>query len=245
MNSVRSSGFTILEILIAMAIFTIIGLASTGVLTTVIDSDKASSERFEKLQLLQRTMLTIERDVLQAVARPMRIDGQRNENVIQGGKDVFESQADGLGFVHAGWQNPNLMLPRSTLQAVAYRLQEEELIRVYGNYVDNVIGFEPKERVLLTGIEDFRVEFFVGNAGDELDDEENWQEDYRSKTLPLALAINIISKDFGEIRRQFVLSEGSASIDSSTFSPKQSNTPTKGSNAPAGGDDNRVNKDDN
>jgi general secretion pathway protein J len=228
-----------------MAIFTIIGLASTGVLTTVIDSDKASSERFEKLQLLQRSMLTIERDILQAVARPIRIDGQPNENVIQGGKDAFESQADGLGFVHAGWQNPNLMLPRSTLQAVAYRLQEEELIRVYGNYVDNVIGFEPKERVLLTGIEDFRVDFFAGNAGDDLDDEENWQEDYRSKTLPLALAINIVSKDFGEIRRQFVLSEGSASIDSSTFSPQNSNTPKRGTSAPAGGEDNRVNKDDN
>lgn len=245
MSPVRSKGFTILEILIAMAIFTIIGLASTGVLTSVIDSDKASSERFDKLQLLQRTMLTIERDVLQAVARPMRIDGQLNENVIQGGKDVFESQADGLGFVHAGWQNPNLMLPRSTLQAVAYRLQEEELIRVHGNYVDNVIGFEPKERVLLTGIEDFRVEFFVGNAGEDLDEDENWQENYTSKTLPLALAINIVSKDFGEIRRHFVLSEGSASIDSSTFSPQQSNTPNKNAGAPAGGDDNRVNKDDN
>lgn len=244
MKSLKQSGFTILEILVALAIFTIIGLASTGVLTTVIDSDKASSERFEQLQLLQRAMITIERDVLQAVARPIRIDGQLNENVMQGGKDVFESQADGLGFVRAGWQNPNLILPRSTLQAVAYRLQDEELIRVYGNYVDNVIGAEPKDRVLLTNIEDFRVEFFAGNAEDDIEDEENWQEDYRSQTLPLALAINIVSKDFGEIRRQFLLSEGVGSIDSSTFEPKQNSNSRKGTNAPTGGQDNRVNKDE-
>ena len=52
-------GFTLIEILIAMAIFTLIGLASTGLLTTVIDSNDISEERFAKLQLLQRAMITI------------------------------------------------------------------------------------------------------------------------------------------------------------------------------------------
>ena len=42
-------GFTLIEILIAMAIFTLIGLASTGLLTTVIDSNDISEERFAKL----------------------------------------------------------------------------------------------------------------------------------------------------------------------------------------------------
>ena len=37
-------GFTLIEILIAMAIFTLIGLASTGLLTTVIDSNDISEE---------------------------------------------------------------------------------------------------------------------------------------------------------------------------------------------------------
>ncbi len=59
-------GFTLIEILIAMAIFTLIGLASTGLLTTVIDSNDISEERFAKLQLLQRAMITIERDLQQA-----------------------------------------------------------------------------------------------------------------------------------------------------------------------------------
>ena len=50
-------GFTLIEILIAMAIFTLIGLASTGLLTTVIDSNDISEERFAKLQLLQRATI--------------------------------------------------------------------------------------------------------------------------------------------------------------------------------------------
>ncbi len=69
-------GFTLIEILIAMAIFTLIGLASTALLTTVIDSNGISEERFNKLQLLQRAMVTIERDVQQAIARPVRGDSR-------------------------------------------------------------------------------------------------------------------------------------------------------------------------
>ena len=114
----QQSGFTLLEILIAMAIFTLIGLASTNLLTTVIDSNEISNQRFDKLQALQRAMMLIERDVLQAVARPVRINGESTEQVIQGGEDVNESDADGLALVHAGWHNPQNRLPRSTLQAV-------------------------------------------------------------------------------------------------------------------------------
>ena len=63
----RASGFTLLEIMIAMAIFTLIGVASTGLLTTVIDSNTLSGERFDKLQALQRAMIIIERDIQQAI----------------------------------------------------------------------------------------------------------------------------------------------------------------------------------
>ena len=113
-------GFTLIEILVAMAIFTLIGLASTGLLTTVIDSNSLSQERFEKLQLLQRAMVTIERDIQQAVSRPVRANGEKQEVVMAGG-EVDGSDDDGIGFVRGGWHNPQLMLPRSTLQYVAYQ----------------------------------------------------------------------------------------------------------------------------
>ena len=131
-----------------MAIFTLIGLASTGLLTTVIDSNDLSSERFEKLQQLQRAMVIIERDIQQAVPRPVRAEGE-TQTVVMAGGEVDDSDGDGIGFVRGGWHNPQLMLPRSTLQYVAYRLDEDRLERLYSNYVDNVIGYEPKTRTLL------------------------------------------------------------------------------------------------
>lgn len=203
-------GFTLIEILVAMAIFTLIGLASTGLLTTVIDSNSLSQERFEKLQLLQRAMVTIERDIQQAVSRPVRANGEKQEIVMAGG-EVDGSDDDGIGFVRGGWHNPQLMLPRSTLQYVAYRLRDNKLERLYSNYVDNVIGYEPKIRVLLENIESFKVEFLSGNNASSTikdDDDIKWSEKYQDTVLPRAVAIEFVSKDFGMLRREFTLVSG-------------------------------------
>tara|TARA_B110000902_G_scaffold115026_1_gene135170 strand:- start:824 stop:1456 length:633 start_codon:yes stop_codon:yes gene_type:complete len=199
-------GFTLIEILVAMAIFTLIGLASTGVLNSVINSDQLSSERFAKLEELQRAMLTIERDILQIVPRALRVNGEPVSVVISGGEDVLNSDADGLGFVRAGWHNPQMLLPRSTLQAIGYRLQEEQLQRLYGNYVDNVIGYEPKIKILLSDIEDFRVSFLT--EVEQLEKPEEWEESYSNANIPIAISITLVSKTFGEIRREFILANG-------------------------------------
>ena len=204
----KQRGFTLLEILIAMAIFSLIGLASTGVLSTVIDSSELSESRFERLQTLQRAMMTLERDILQAADRAVRIDGESNEVVIIGGEDVIESEADGIAFVRTGWQNPQLMLRRSTMQAVGYRLQEQKLQRVYGNYVDNVTGYEPKVRVLLENIEDLQIEFYV-NKSKNPQDSEAWESSLQGTELPMGIAVIITSTEFGEVRREFALAAGS------------------------------------
>ena len=205
-------GFTLIEILIAMAIFTLIGLASTGLLTTVIDSNDISEERFAKLQLLQRAVITIERDLQQAVPRAARVNGEKQDVVMAGG-EVDNSDDDGVGFVRGGWHNPQLMLPRSTLQYVAYRLNEKRLERLYSNYVDNVIGYEPKVRVLLEDIESLKIEFLATSSNESLDEDEDlsWNESYKGTALPRAVAIEFVSKDFGKIRREFTLTTGGAS----------------------------------
>lgn len=196
-------GFTLIEILIAMAIFTLIGLASTGLLTTVIDSNDISEERFHKLQALQRAVTTIERDLQQAVARSIRVDGEKRSVVMAGGK-VDGSDDDGIGFVRGGWHNPQQMLPRSTLQYVAYRLRDNRLERLYSTYVDNVIGYEPKIRVLLEDIDGFKVEFKT-SQGSKNAAEAKWNESYQGSVLPLAVAVEFVSRDFGTIRREFTL----------------------------------------
>lgn len=207
-------GFTLIEILIAIAIFAFIGVASTAVLTTVLDSDALSSARFDKFQKLQRAVTTIERDMQQAVARAVRTGGVENTTVVMRGGETDESDSEGIQFVRSGWQNPQMMLPRSTLQAVGYRVRDGNLERLYTNYVDNVVGTEPKVRILLEGISGFKVQFIadldVDESGDFLQSEGlNWNDSYVGAALPRAVAFEFVSEDFGLIRREFTLSGAS------------------------------------
>lgn len=209
LHNVRQSGFTLLEILVAMAIFALIGLGSYSVLTTVLDSDEISKTRTQKLQAMQRAMIFIERDITQAMPRAVRVNGEQNDVVMTGGEDVLDSEADGIAFVRGGWQNPQLVLPRSTLQAVGYRLQEGQLQRVFSNYVDNVIGAEPKVRTLLNDVEDFQVQFLLSATralnNNSNEDNDGWNDSFTGTSIPAAIAVEITTADFGLVRREFIV----------------------------------------
>jgi general secretion pathway protein J len=193
------SGFTLIEILVAMAIFALIAVGSVTMLTAVSAQNDLSDERMQALQTMQRAMLIIERDFLQMVPRKTRIEGEVSDILIFAGEFEFESESAGIGFVRSGWHNPQLTLRRSTLQSVAYRTQNKELQRLYSTYVDNVIGFEPKVRVLLEGIESVSFEYL-----DKFDKKTfEWIDAKPVEQLPIAVAIIIKSEVYGEIRREF------------------------------------------
>lgn len=194
-------GFTLLEIIIAIGIFSLLALGANSVLTTVNSSNEISAVREAKLEQLQRAMLVIERDFLQIQSRVPRSQGSESRLVLSGGEFEFESDEYGVGFVRGGWRNPQLRLKRSSLQNVAYRLQENRLERLHTNYVDVVIGTEPNVRVLLEGVTDFQVEVLR-----EVQSELEWSQTIPDVDLPVAIAIIITTETFGVIRREFQVS---------------------------------------
>jgi general secretion pathway protein J len=197
--NINQSGFTLIEILVAMAIFALIAVGSVAMLTAVSAKNDLSDQRMQTLQTMQRAMLIIERDFLQMVPRKTRLEGDVSDTLVFAGRFAFESESDGLGFVRSGWHNPQLTLRRSTLQSVAYRTQNKELQRLYSTYVDNAIGFEPKVRVLLKGVESVSFEFL-----EKFDKKSfEWEEAASVDELPIAVAIIIKSEVYGEIRREF------------------------------------------
>lgn len=192
-------GFTLIEILVAMAIFALIAVGSVTMLTAVADKNDLSDQRMQSLQEIQRAMLIIERDFLQMVPRKSRIEGEVSDNLVFAGRFAFESESDGIGFVRSGWHNPQLTLRRSTLQSVAYITRDNQLVRLYSTYVDNAIGYEPKERVLLQQVESISIEFL-----EKFDNKKfEWKEAEPLTELPIAVAIVIKSALYGDIRREF------------------------------------------
>lgn len=199
-----NQGFTLLEVLIAIAIFSIISLSSFTIFDTVLKGDETSKQRSERHNELQRAFLIIERDITQIARRGVRLNGESpSEHFLQTSDNAFLSDEQALTFVRHGWTNPGLLMPRSDMQTVAYRLVDETLERLHFNFVDAVVGEEPKVRPLISNVIALAFEYFDGKK---------WQKEWTKKTLPLAIAVEIDTKDYGVIRRQFLVAgDGKAS----------------------------------
>mgnify|MGYP002700345181 FL=1 len=199
----NNKGFTLLEVLIAIAIFSVISLSSFTIFDSVLKGDESSQTRSKRQNELQRAFLIIERDLTQIARRSARLNGEAPQTrFLQTVTDVIDGE-QALAFVRHGWTNPGLLLPRSDMQAVAYQLSEETLQRLHFNFVDAVVGEEPKIRPLITDVISVKFEYYDGKK---------WQEIWEAEALPLAIAIEIETNDYGLIRRQFLV----PGIDNST-----------------------------
>lgn len=196
-HTYASSGFTLLEVIIAIALFSMISLSSFTIFNTVIKSDESSKSRTERINELQRGFLLIERDLLQIAKRSVRLNGEAPlDDFLHTDSNSFSNSESTLAFVRHGWTNPGLLLPRSSMQSVAYQLNEETFERLHFNFVDAIQGQEPKIRKLITNVQTLSFEFFY---------DKKWQKKIKDKILPQAIAVELTTADYGLLRREFLV----------------------------------------
>lgn len=193
-------GFTLLEMLIAIAIFAMIGLASNAVLSTVLTNDEVTRTFSTRLKALQQGFGAIERDLAQMVARtPRLLEGGRGSTVFQTGNDILDSESEALVFYRLGWLNPDGLLPRGSLQSVAYVVHEGRLERWYFPYPEPEFGAEPIKTVVIDKVLSVEYSFFM---------DDKWERKVEATKLPKAIAIEIEIEGLGKIQRKFLLPLG-------------------------------------
>jgi general secretion pathway protein J len=189
-------GFTLLELLVALSIFSVIAVMAYGGLGTVLNQSALTEENAERLAVLQKTYLIMQRDIEQAVPRAIR--GQF------GGELAPMTGTPMFTFTRGGWRNP-LNHPRSTLQRVGYTLEDKQLIRHTWTVLDRAQDSEPRHQELLTGIDSAQVRF--------LDEENDWKEQWppdqvaEAPGLPRAVEVTLEHERFGPITWLFQLPE--------------------------------------
>lgn len=198
----RQPGFTLLELLIALAVFTVVATAAYSGLNSVLTTRAVVEREAARLGELQLAWFLLERDLEQTAPRPIRDEFGQTRPALESG-----SLSDALLiFTRAGWDNP-LNRPRSTLQRLGYQLRDRQLLRFYWDALDRGDATLPRETVLLEAVREVRLRF--------LDSDGDWRGDWPPTTvddsangrLPRAVEITLVLDDWGDITRLFRLPE--------------------------------------
>jgi len=194
----RTGGFTLLELLVAMAIFAILGtLALTGY-TELQQQAEYAEQRLARTREVQRAVQLICQDLAQVEPRPVRQPlGEGWLPALIAG-DSAESKVE---FTRAGWSN-TAGLERPTLQRVAYRIDQDGLWRDHWPVLDRTLAQEPVQVKLLGSVRNVRFRFM--NASREW--VERWPTtdgttDADARQRPVAIEVTLDLEDWGEIRR--------------------------------------------
>ncbi|WP_095496986.1 type II secretion system minor pseudopilin GspJ [Paraferrimonas haliotis] len=198
-SSINARGFTLLEMLIAIAIFAMIGLASNAVLQTTINQNDLTQVYSDHLRDLQQGMGVIERDLSQLVARTFRGDEEHGSAVIIKDNNLLDSEGETLIFHRIGWLNPDGILPRGSIQSVAYRLFEGKLERLSFPYPDPIIDDEPNIVTLASDVVEVRYSFYY---------EGSWSKTVKNDALPKGIAIELEFEDNVRAMRKFLVPAG-------------------------------------
>jgi general secretion pathway protein J len=198
MTRQRARAFTLIEVLVALAIFGMLAAIAYGTLGQTLSNAEVLTERMQRLQSLQRTMRYLSEDFMQLAPRPVRDDlGDNFGPALH--TDVESDFA--VELTHGGWSNP-ASLPRGTLQRVAYRLEEDELVRYYWTVLDRTLSNEPAGRALLDEVDGIVFRFMQENG----EWTEQWPPENRPGIMglrqrPRAVEIILTLADTTEIRR--------------------------------------------
>jgi general secretion pathway protein J len=207
------SGFTLVEVLIAMAITAFVSVLSYQTLSTALAGIESARTESERLHEINRAFTVLSRDVRQMTNRPVRDEFGQMASAVSGG----ELARDPLRLTRSGWHN-STGAPRSTLQRVAYRLEEDKLLRLSYPVLDRTTAIEPTETVLIDGVEVFELRFLPSVNALEVDRnqvidrrfwQENWVADvgFTDKIIdpPAAIEVRVILSDWGELERLYVM----------------------------------------
>ncbi|HET7843181.1 MAG TPA: type II secretion system minor pseudopilin GspJ [Xanthomonadales bacterium] len=200
MKTVR--GFSLIEVLVAVAIFALLSAMTWGGLSTIMRSRAVLEASADRLKHVQLTVAAIERDLRQAVARPVRGNYGQSLAALTGSSTVLELSHG--AFARTGAE------ARAKIARTAYTLDAAGIRRNTYAVLDRAQASRPVTRVLVADVTALRFRY-LGPDG-------NWRDEWPPRdgpppapeALPRAVEFRFASADYGDIVRLVELPDGEA-----------------------------------
>jgi len=218
-NNVKQQGFTLLEIIIAMAIAALIGVGAMELLNSATTAHRNIQEQGERYNQIERAFLFLSNDIQQLAPRNFRDEFGDTKNNLTSDDSIGKTH---LSFTRLGRRNPAL-LARSNLEKLTYLvddvppdylkndpvLKSNWLKRISYAFPDGMAADQGLARVLLDDVESIKAEFFDGEEWTDYWPVDDGQGITSSSTvnLPVAVKISLDLKDLGLVERIYLVSD--------------------------------------
>ena len=200
MCSRRQRGFTLLELLVAVALFAVVAVLAYGGLDQIARQGGDLEAESARLADVQRAVDRLVSDLRATALRPVR-DGNAGRLPALSGDPLS------IEFTRAGYGN-RLAEPRAELERVGYRLEQGHLRRLHYAALDRPSPLPERDDDLLDGVQELRFSYRSVD-GRELP---AWPATRQGDaSLPGAVRVLLRLKDYGDIERLVELPQGDAS----------------------------------
>jgi general secretion pathway protein J len=148
------AGFTLVEMMVALFVFSLLSVAGVVMLRSAVDSDETTAQNLSEMAEVQRFVSLIEADLSQAVARTYRDDTGQVRAAFS--SETGSGDAAFLKFIRGGQSNLNGE-SRSNLERVEYRITDGRMERLRYQATDGGEISEPA--ILLTDVTDLQIRY--------------------------------------------------------------------------------------
>lgn len=188
-------GFTLLEMMVALMIFSLVSLSGVMLLQATLRTGEQIKIKSANFNALQRAIFLLERDFSHAVARP--INAQHDNDLRPEIRYLQQTQENSsVTLLRTGKFNPGGQLSRASLEWVRWRTVDGNLLRASAPFQDETADMQEKR--ILADVSAFQIRFFAKKV---------WLNRWLSTTtLPEAIEITLKLRS-GTLKHLILLTE--------------------------------------
>ncbi|MBL8549597.1 MAG: type II secretion system minor pseudopilin GspJ [Hyphomonadaceae bacterium] len=191
MSERRDAGFTLVEALVSLFVFSLVAGGCVVMLGQAVESQRRIGVSEASLRQLQTARALLESDLMQIVQRPVRTADNARTPPFVGGDASLP-----LAFVRASAEPDPTLGAVSSLVYVRYFVRDRQLIRASRSELDATEATPESERVLLDA-QNVRFAFYDGA---------NWVEQWSpGGRLPRAVALTAELPRYGAVRVETIV----------------------------------------